>query len=99
MMRVVQQLTEQDVMSFHRTLLDMMKSGMAHEAMTSAEEKIGVIRRKTRESIEDETVHSNGVRGGEHRTIIESEPVGIMVIRHWRLNYLVPLHQPFPLYL
>jgi hypothetical protein len=87
-MRVVQSFTEQDMMSFHRTLLDTMKSGTTYKATTSAEEKISVVRRKMRECVEGETVYSNGDRIGEHRTLVESIPMGIVVIGHWRLNYL-----------
>jgi hypothetical protein len=86
-MRVIQSLTEQDVMFLHRTLLDAMESGTTDEAMTSTEEEVSVVRRETRESIKSEAVHGNGDRIGEHRTLIESEPMGIVVIRHWRLNY------------
>jgi hypothetical protein len=38
----------------------MMKSSAAHKAMTCAEEKVGVIRRKSGKGVEGETVHSNG---------------------------------------
>jgi hypothetical protein len=97
-MRVVQPLTEQDVMSFNRTLFDTMKGSTTYKATTSAEEKVGIVRRKMGEGIKGEAVHSNGDRSREHRTLIESKPMGIVVIRHWRLNHPESLHRPFPLY-
>jgi hypothetical protein len=71
-----------------------MKSSAAHKAMTCAEEKVSIVRRKSGKSIEGKTVDSNGHGGREHRTFIESEPVGTMVIGHWILNYPGPIH-PF----
>jgi hypothetical protein len=53
-------------MSFHRTLLNTMKSSAAYKAMTRAEEKVGIITGKSRESVKGETVNGNGDRGGEH---------------------------------
>jgi hypothetical protein len=80
--------------SFYGTLLNMMKSSAAHKAMTRAEEKVGVIRRESGKSVEGETVNSNGDGGREHRTFMESEPVGTVVIGHWILNYPGSIH-PF----
>jgi hypothetical protein len=98
MMRIIQPFTKQDMISLHRTLLDTMKSGMTYKATTSAEEKIGVIRRGMGESIKGKTVYGNGNGSGEYRTLIESEPISIVAIRHWRLNYPKSFHRPFPLY-
>jgi hypothetical protein len=72
----------------------MMKSSAAHKAMTRTEEEISVIRRKSGEGIEGETVNSNGDGSREHGTFIESKPVGMVVIGHWTLNYPGPIH-PF----
>jgi hypothetical protein len=91
-MRIIQSLTKQDVMSFHRTLLDAMKSSMADEAMPGTEEQICVIRRETRESIEHKTVDSNIDGIGEDRTLIEQNPVGVMVVGHGLLNYSDVFH-------
>jgi hypothetical protein len=86
-MRVVQLFTEQDVMSLHRTLLDTMESGTTDKATTSTKEEVSVVRRETGEGVKGEAVHSNRDRIGEHRTLVESEPMGIVVIGHWRLHY------------
>jgi hypothetical protein len=40
-----------------------------------------------RECVEGETVHSNRDGRGEHGTLIECEPMSIMVIGNGRLNY------------
>jgi hypothetical protein len=86
-------------MSFYGTLLNTMKSGATHKAMTHAEEKVGIVRRKLGEGVEGETVNGNRDRSGEYRMLIESKPVGLLVIRHWRLNYLGSLHLSLLLYL
>jgi hypothetical protein len=86
-MRVIQPFTEQDVMSLHRTLLNVMEGGMTDEAMTSTEDEVSVVRREMGESIKGEAVHSNRDGIGEHGALIESKPMGIVVIGHWRLNY------------
>jgi hypothetical protein len=88
-MRVIQPFTEQDVMSHHRTLLDAMEGGTTDEATTSTEEEVSVVRRETGESIKGEAVHSNRDGIGEHGALIESKPMGIVVIEHWRPNYKI----------
>jgi hypothetical protein len=67
------------------TLLNMMKSHVTYKAMTSTEEEFGIVRREMRKSTKGETVNSYGDRSGEYRTLVESNPMGIMVIGHWKL--------------
>jgi hypothetical protein len=87
------------MMSFYQTLFNMMNSGATHKATTHAEENVSIVWRKPGEGVEGETLDGNGNRSREHRTLIESEPVGMVVIGHWKLNYLGSLHLPLPLYL
>jgi hypothetical protein len=68
-----------------RTLLNTMNSCVTYEATTSTEEEVGIIGRETRKSIKSETVDSHGDRSREYRALVESNPVGMMVIRHWKL--------------
>jgi hypothetical protein len=53
---------------------------------------------QTGESIKYEAVywHVNG--GREQRTLVEADPMDVMVIRHGLLNYPTPLHRPSLLY-
>jgi hypothetical protein len=86
-------------MSFYKTLLNTMESSAAHKTTTHAEGKVSIIQTKLGEGVEGETVNSDRDRSREHGTLIESEPVGMVVIGHWRLNYLGSLHLSLPLYL
>jgi hypothetical protein len=86
-MRIIQPLKKQDVMPLHRALLDTMKGSMTDEATTSTEEEVSVIRRETRKGVKGEAIYSDGNGIGEHGTLVESEPMGIVVIRYQRLNY------------
>jgi hypothetical protein len=65
-MRVIQPLTEQNVMSLHRTLLDVMKGCTIDEETTSIEEEVSIVRRETGEGVKGEAVHSNRDGIGEH---------------------------------
>jgi hypothetical protein len=48
MMRIIQSLAEQNVVSLHRALFDAMDGIATREAMTRKEEQIGIIRGQTR---------------------------------------------------
>jgi hypothetical protein len=80
MMGIVQLFTEQNVRSLHRTLLDLVKSGMAHEAMTHAEEQVGVVGRQTGQGIKCVAINGDRDRSREDGTLVEGEPVGMMII-------------------
>jgi hypothetical protein len=79
---------EQDVMPFYRVLLYTVNgiTTYAYETMTSAEEQINIVGRKTGQSIKGEAIngHQNGSR--ERRTPIEGIPMGVLIFRHVQLN-------------
>jgi hypothetical protein len=83
------------MVSLHRTLLDMMKSGTADEAMPSTEEQIGIIGRETRESIKHKAINHNIDGIGEDRVFIERDPVGVMEVGHDLLTTQIPSTDPF----
>jgi hypothetical protein len=85
-MRVVQLFAEQDVLSLHRTLLDVMESDKTDEVTTCTKGEVSIVRTKMRESVKGKTVHGDRDESREHGALIKHEPMGIMVIGHWRLN-------------
>jgi hypothetical protein len=81
-------------MSLYWTLFYAMESCMTNEAASSTEEQIGIVRRKTRQSVERETVNrnKNGVR--EDRVFVERDPVVVMEVRHDLLTTQIPAINP-----
>jgi hypothetical protein len=59
-----------------------MSGSATYKATTSAEEEIGIIIQQTGESVKSEAVDSQRYGGRENRLLIESDPVGVMVIGH-----------------
>jgi hypothetical protein len=53
---------------------------------------------QTGESIKCEAVYRHINGGREQRTLVEADPMDVMVIRHGLLNYPTPLHRPSLLY-
>jgi hypothetical protein len=80
MMGIIQTLTEQDIMSLHRTLFYTMESSATDKMMTCTKEEIGVVRREVRESIKCMAIDGHGYGCGEHRTFVEGKPVGMMIV-------------------
>jgi hypothetical protein len=74
-----------------------MESITANKATSSAEEQIGIVWQKTRQSIEREAVDRNKDGIGENRAFLERDPVGVMEVRHDLLTTQVPSINP-PLY-
>jgi hypothetical protein len=60
MMRIIQTLTEQDVVPLHRALFYTMESSMAHKTTTHTKEEINsIIQRESRQSITGIAVNGN----------------------------------------
>jgi hypothetical protein len=59
-----------------------MKGGMTDEATTSTKEEVSIVRQEMRKDVKGEAVHSNRDRIRKHGTLVESKPMGIVVIRH-----------------
>jgi hypothetical protein len=53
---------------------------------------------QTGESIKREAVYGDVNGGREQRTLVEADPMNVMVIQHGLLNYPAPLHRPSLLY-
>jgi hypothetical protein len=98
-MGIIQSLTKQDVVSFHRTLLNAVKSSTADKAMPSTEEQVCVIQQKMRKGIKHKAIYGDMGRSGKDRTFIKHNPVGVMEVGHGLLSYQNPLHRSLPLYL
>jgi hypothetical protein len=86
-MRVVQTLTEQGAMSFHRALLYTMNSITTYKTMASVEEQVSIVGRKIGQSIKGEAINGHRNRSREGRTFIEHKPVGVMMDGHIQLSY------------
>jgi hypothetical protein len=99
MMGIIQMFTKQDMMPLHRALLDAMESSAAYKASTHTEEQIGVVQGESRQSIKSEVVNSNQYWSREDGALIESKPVGVMVVRYGLLNYPNPSQPSDSLYL
>jgi hypothetical protein len=67
-----------------------MESIMADKATSGAEEQIGIVRQKMRQSIEREAVNRNKDEIGEDRAFVERNPVGVMEVRHYLLTTPIP---------
>jgi hypothetical protein len=50
------------------------------------------------ESIKREAVYGDVDGGRGQRTLVEADPMDVMVIRHGLLNYPTPIHRPSLLY-
>jgi hypothetical protein len=61
-------------------MFNMVECSTTYKTMTHAEEEVGVIRGELRESIEGVAVDGYRYRCQEHGTLIEGEPVGMMIV-------------------
>jgi hypothetical protein len=67
---------------------------MANEAMTSAEEEVGIFIRQMGQGVERKAVHRHIDGGRKERVFIEPNPVDVVVIGHVLLNYPTPSSDP-----
>jgi hypothetical protein len=85
------------MVSFYQALFYTMESCTTYKATSCTEEQVGIIWRKTKQSVECKAVNRNkdGVR--ENRAFVERDPVGVMEVRHDLLTTQIPSIDP-PLY-
>jgi hypothetical protein len=85
-------------MPLYGTLLDTMEGSMTHKKTTCTEEEISIVWRESRQCVKGMAIDSNRYGCRKDGTLMESEPVGVMVISHL-LNYPNPLPSSVSLYL
>jgi hypothetical protein len=64
-----------------------MKSMMTNKAMAHRKEQVSIVFKQPGESVESNTIHFHEDWGGEMQSMVEFNPVGVMVIGHGILNY------------
>jgi hypothetical protein len=80
MMRIIYQtLTEQDVVTMLGTGFYAMIGLVADKTTTCGEEQVSVVIRQMRKGIEGVTVNCHKDRSRETRSLIEFNPVGVVV--------------------